>query len=89
LSEGLLAVVVKHAGAQQISERGVLLVTLRIRFRRIPPDAQQHIGRDVAGERRAWYFFHTPIQLTHGRQAPIIPSHATFMRQRYQDDSFQ
>jgi hypothetical protein len=66
-----------------------VLVTLRIRFRRIPPDAQQHIGRDVAGERRAWYFFHTPIQLTHGRQAPIIPSHATFMRQRYQDDSFQ
>jgi hypothetical protein len=30
-------VVVKHAGAQRISERGVLLVTLHVRFRHIPP----------------------------------------------------
>jgi hypothetical protein len=28
-----------------------LLVTRHIRFRRIPPDTQQRIGRDVAGER--------------------------------------
>jgi hypothetical protein len=28
LSEGLLAVVVKHAGAQQISEHGVVVDTL-------------------------------------------------------------
>jgi hypothetical protein len=31
--------------------RNSLLVTRHIRFRRIPPDTQQRIGRDVAGER--------------------------------------
>jgi hypothetical protein len=39
LPEGLLAVVVKHAGVQQIFEHGVSLVTFRIRFRRIPAHA--------------------------------------------------
>ena len=44
LSEGLLAVVVKHAGAQQISERGVQPVKPNIRFRRIGAVALRGAG---------------------------------------------
>jgi hypothetical protein len=36
----------KHAGVQRFNEY-TILVTRHIRFRRIPPDTQQRIGRDA------------------------------------------
>jgi hypothetical protein len=42
--------IAKHAGVQRFNEY-TILVTRHNRFRRIPPDTQQRIGRDVGGER--------------------------------------